>query len=106
MSNARDAEKRWHDPPTVRKAIAYGATVVVVAGIAFALYAVMDRRSVVYAAGVPAILLIGGIGAMVKAYQAWRTGGLWVAWQGAGWFLLTLFLVCLSIPWSAAIFTD
>ena len=105
MSNARDAEKRWHDPRTVRRAVAYSAVVVAVAGIAFAVYAVVDKSSTVYAASVPAILLIGGIGAMVKAYQTWRAGGLWVAWQGAGWFLLVLFLVCLSIPWSAAIFT-
>jgi hypothetical protein len=102
MSDARDVEKRWHDPATVRKAITYGVVVIVLAGIAFASYALIDRTSVVYAAIVPAIVLIGGIGAMVNAYRAWRRGGLWVAWQGAGWFLLTFFLVCLSIPWAAA----
>jgi hypothetical protein len=50
-------------------------------------------------------VLIGGIGAMVKAYLTWRARGLWVAWQGAGWFLLTFFLVCLSVPWSAVMAT-
>ena len=102
MTHARDAEKRWHDPPTVRKAITYVAAVIVLAAIAFALYALIDRTSVVYASSVPAIVLIGGIGAMVKTFLTWRKGGLWVAWQGAGWFLLTFFLVCLSVPWSAA----
>jgi hypothetical protein len=104
MSNARDVEKRWHDPPTLRKAVTYDAAVIVVAGIAFAIYATTDRASLVLASSVPAILLLGGIGAFVKTYQVWRAGGTWPMWQGAGWFLLVLMLVCLSIPWSAAVF--
>ncbi|MGV0803823.1 hypothetical protein ABQF26_42975, partial [Mycolicibacterium elephantis] len=58
--------------------------------------------SVVGASTVPAILLVGGIGAFVRTYNLWKaeTGG-WVAWQGAGWFLLILMLVCLSIPGAA-----
>jgi hypothetical protein len=104
MSNARDVEKRWHDPPTFRKAVTYDAAVIAVAGIAFAIYATTDRASLVLASSVPAILLIGGIGAFVKTYQVWRAGGTWPMWQGAGWFLLVLMLVCLSIPWSAAVF--
>jgi hypothetical protein len=106
MSDARDVEKNWHDPPTTRKAIAYGVAVLAAAGIAFALFALIDRGSVVLAATVPAIILIGGIGAMVKAYLTWRQGGLWVVWQGAGWFLLTFFLICLSVPWSVALLPD
>ncbi len=105
MSDARDVEKRWHDPPTVRKAITYGVVVIALAGVAFASYALIDRTSVILASTVPAIVLIGGIGAMVKAYLTWRARGLWVAWQGAGWFLLTFFLVCLSVPWSAVMAT-
>lgn len=101
MSNRRDVEKSFHDPPTVRKAIAYGVVVIALAGVAFALFAVIDKTSVVLAATVPAILLLGGIGAMFKTYLTWRQGGLWVAWQGAGWFLLVLFLLCLAVPWAA-----
>jgi NADH:ubiquinone oxidoreductase subunit H len=104
MSDARDVEKRWHDPLALRKAVAYGVGVIVVAGIAFAVFAVVDKTSVVLAALVPVILFLGGVGALVKAYLVWRDGGTWVIWQGAGWFLLTLMLVCLSIPWSAAMF--
>ncbi|MDX1885736.1 hypothetical protein [Mycolicibacterium sp. 120270] len=103
MSNARDVEKRWHDPPTFRKAVTYGAAVIALAGIAFVIYATTNKASLVLASSVPAILLIGGIGAFIKAYQVWRAGGTWPMWQGAGWFLLVLFLLCLSIPWSAAV---
>jgi hypothetical protein len=105
MSNARDVEKRWNDPAALRKAVTYGVGVIAVAGVAFAVYAFVDKGSVVLAASVPTILFIGGVGALVKAYLAWRDGGMWPVWQGAGWFLLTLMLVCLSVPWSAATFT-
>ncbi len=77
-----------------------------VAGIAFAVYAFVDKGSVILASSVPAILFIGGLGAFVKTYLVWRRGGTWPIWQGAGWFLLTLMLVCLSIPWSAAMFAS
>ena len=102
--DARDVEKRWHDPAALRKAVAYGVWVIVVAGIAFAVYGIVDKGSVILASSVPAILFVGGVGALVKAYLVWRDGGTWPIWQGAGWFLLTLMLVCLSIPWSAAMF--
>lgn len=104
VSNARDVEKRWHDPDALRKAVTYGVGVIVVAGVAFAVYGVVDKGSVILASTVPAILFLGGVGALVKAYLVWRDGGTWPIWQGAGWFLLTLMLVCLSIPWSAVMF--
>ena len=106
MSDARDVEKRWRDPATLRQAIEYGIGVIVMAGVAFAVYAVVDKGSVILAAAVPAILFLGGVGALFKAYRVWRVGGTWPIWQGAGWFLLTLMLVSLSIPWSAAAFAD
>ena len=106
MSNANDVEKRWHDPSAFRHAVEYGVAVIVVAAVAFAVYAVVDKGSVLLAASVPAILFLGGVGALVKAYRVWRVGGTWPIWQGAGWFLLTLMLVCLSVPWSAAAFAD
>jgi hypothetical protein len=104
MSNVRDVEKRWRDPDAMRRAVVYGVEVIAVAGIAFAIYALVDKGSIVLASTVPGVLFVGGVGALVRAYLVWREGGTWPIWQGAGWFLLTLMLVCLSIPWSAAMF--
>jgi hypothetical protein len=76
----------------------YVAVVVVVAGVAFAAFALIDRRSLLWASATPAVLLVGGVGAFVKTYQVWRAEGTWPIWQGAGWFLFSLMLVSLSIP--------
>lgn len=96
-----DVEKRWDRPATFRAAAMYIGIVVAVAGIVFAVYALTAQDSVVVASLVPAILFAGGLGAFVKTYREWKAQGAWVAWQGAGWFLLTLMLVCLSIPGAA-----
>ncbi|MDQ2636791.1 MAG: hypothetical protein M3Y83_07950 [Actinomycetota bacterium] len=52
------------------------------------------------ALGAPAILLIGALRAFFRTYQAWRKSESFWAWQGAGWFLLTLmlFVVTMSMP--------
>jgi hypothetical protein len=47
--------------------------------------------------GAPVILLAGGCWAFVKTYRVWRERGTWWAWQGAGWFLLTLMLLTLTM---------
>jgi hypothetical protein len=47
--------------------------------------------------GAPIILLIGGIGAFVRTYRVWRAEGTWWGWQGAGWFLMTLMLLTLTM---------
>jgi hypothetical protein len=47
--------------------------------------------------GAPLILLIGGLRAFVRTYQTWRNHETWWAWQGAGWFLLTLMLLVLTM---------
>jgi hypothetical protein len=47
--------------------------------------------------GAPVILLAGGLWAFVKTYRVWRENGTWWAWQGAGWFLLTLMLLILTM---------
>jgi len=96
-----DVEKRFDRPGTFHEAAKYVGAVVVVAGLVFAAWAFTARESVVAASLVPAILLAGGIGAFVKTYRVWKDEGAWPAWQGAGWFLLTLMLVCLSIPGAA-----
>jgi hypothetical protein len=97
-----DAEKRFDQPGAFRAATKYTVSVVVVAAIAFAVYALTAKHSMVIASVVPAVLFIGGIGAFVQTYRLWKAEGGWVAWQGAGWFLLTLMLFCLSIPLAAA----
>ena len=96
-----DVEKRWDRPGAFRAAAVYVGAVVVVAGIVFAIYGLAARESVIAASLVPTVLFAGGVGAFVKTYRAWKAQGAWVAWQGAGWFLLILMLVCLSIPGAA-----
>jgi hypothetical protein len=91
-----DVEKRWNDPPTFRAAAIYLFVVVVVAGLSFFVFGV--TRAAMWAVGVPGILFAGGVGAFVKTYRVWRAEGVWPIWQGAGWFLLTLMLVSLSVP--------
>ena len=49
------------------------------------------------ALGAPAILLVGGLRAFVRTFQTWREQDAWWAWQGAGWFLLTLMLAVLTM---------
>jgi hypothetical protein len=44
----------------------------------------------------PGILLAGALRAFVRTYQTWRSGRLSLAWQGAGWILLTLMLLVLT----------
>ncbi len=96
-----DVEKRFDRPGAFRAAATYVVVVVAIAGIIFAVYALSARGSVVAASLVPATLFAGGVGAFVKTYREWKAEGGWVAWQGAGWFLLSLMLVCLAIPGAA-----
>jgi len=93
-----DVEKRWHDPAGLRAAAVYVGSVIAVAAIAFTVTVVY--RSLIAGIMVPAILFVGGIGAFVRTYQVWRSQGVWVIWQGAGWILLLLFLLCLGVPTS------
>jgi hypothetical protein len=101
MVVTNDVEKNWHNPEMFRSAVTYTVWVIVVAAIAFAAYVLIGDRNIVVASTVPAILLVGGIGAFVKTYRVWRDRGTWPIWQGAGWFLLSLMLVTLSVPGSA-----
>jgi predicted membrane-bound mannosyltransferase len=102
MTSDRDfAEKRFNRPGAFLPAAIYTFAVVAVAGVAFAFYAFGARDSVYAASLVPAFLFIGGVGAFVRTYRGWKADSDWVAWQGAGWFLLLLMLVALAIPGSA-----
>ena len=47
--------------------------------------------------GGPMILLAGGLWAFLRTYRVWKAGGIWWGWQGAGWFLLTLMVLMVSM---------
>jgi hypothetical protein len=93
-----DVEKRWRDPAAFRAASMYVVSIIAVAGVAFVAFLLIGRDVPLSALGTPIVLLVGGIGAFLKTYRVWRADGTWPIWQGAGWFLLTLMLVSLSIP--------
>lgn len=99
MTN-NDVEKRWNDPQMFRAAATYVGVVVALAAVAFTVTAVF--RSVIAGIMVPGILFAGGIGAFIRTYQVWRAEGVWPIWQGAGWILLLLFLICLGVPFAVA----
>ena len=93
-----DVEKQWKDPPTFRAALSYVVTIVALAGVAFIAFLTIARDSPMWAMGTPLVLLAGAVGAFIQTYRVWRARGTWPIWHGAGWFLLTLMLVSLSIP--------
>ncbi|PTR28675.1 hypothetical protein C8K36_10336 [Rhodococcus sp. OK519] len=110
----RDVEKRWSDPRTFRRAVLFDAITIVLALVAMAVTISVgsssgdcapgegrlctDTARIVVVVVVPsALLLLGGIGAFVQAYRAWRRDGTWPIWQAAGWFLFVLMLVYLGI---------
>ena len=55
------------------------------------------------AVGPAVVLFVGGAWAFVRTYQTWRSRGGWWIWQGAGWFLLVLMLVVLSMTVPSAL---
>lgn len=52
------------------------------------------------ALGSPAILLVGGVWSLARSFRAKQGQMAWWAWQGAGWALLALTVLCavLSLP--------
>ncbi len=100
------------DDANVRDAVRFGLGVAA-AGVAFLVVAAVwvstcggdtadtmacgAPQRTLLAIGAPAILLIGGLRAFVRTYQTWRRQETWWAWQGAGWFLLTLMLLVLTM---------
>ncbi|MCA4751160.1 hypothetical protein [Mycolicibacterium fortuitum] len=100
-SDEDDVEKRWHNREMFRSAVGYVVAVVVVAAVALTFYAF--DHSTLSATLVPTILFVGGLGAFLRTYQVWKAEGTWPIWQGAGWFLLALSLVCLAVPGSAVL---
>jgi hypothetical protein len=47
--------------------------------------------------GAPAILFGSAALAFVRTYRVWREEGTWWGWQGAGWFLMTLMMLTLTM---------
>ena len=47
--------------------------------------------------GGPLILLLAGVWAFFRTYRVWQDRGTWWGWHGAGWFLLTLMVITLSM---------
>ena len=100
------------DDANVRAAVRFGL-VVGVLGVAFLVVAAVwvstcdgatadtvacgAPQRALLSLGAPLILLIGGLRAFVRTYQTWRRREIWWAWQGAGWFLLTLMLLVLTM---------
>jgi hypothetical protein len=96
----------------VRAALRF-AVVAAVVGVGFVMLAVAwvstcDGMSVdtvacgppertLLAFGGPLILLGAGLWSFLRTYLVWRDEGTWWGWQGAGWFLLTLTVVTLSM---------
>jgi hypothetical protein len=56
----------------------------------------MPQRTLL-AFGAPVLLLAAGLWAFLRTYRVWRDGGTWWGWQGAGWFLMMLMMVTLSV---------
>ena len=51
----------------------------------------------ILAFGGPLILFAAGVWAFVRTYRVWRAEGTWWAWQGAGWLLMVLTFVTLTM---------
>ena len=97
----------------VRAAVRF-AVLAAVAGVAFLIVAALwdstckgsmsvdtvacgAPQRTILALGAPLILLGAGIWAFVRTYRVWRDHGTWWGWQGAGWFLMILMFVTLTM---------
>jgi hypothetical protein len=61
-------------------------------------WALAGSAQILWAAAVPGVLFLGALGAFIKTYRDWRARRTWPIWRGAGWFLLTLTLLCFAFP--------
>ncbi|BBY79740.1 hypothetical protein H7I53_02285 [Mycolicibacterium pulveris] len=101
-----------HVDSTVRDAVRY-TVVVGVIGVAFLVTAAVwlstcsgstvdtvacgAPQRALLTLGAPAILLFGALFAFFRTHQAWRRRESFWPWQGAGWLLLTLMLLVLTM---------
>ena len=101
-----------HNDANVRDAVRFGVVVAVAGAVFLGVAAVWvstcdgatadtaacgTPQRMLLAVGAPVILLIGGLCAFVRTYRAWRKHETWWAWQGVGWFLMTLMLLALTM---------
>ncbi|HXY67508.1 MAG TPA: hypothetical protein VEI45_24850 [Mycobacterium sp.] len=106
-------DRLGHEDNEVRAAVRF-AVLAAVAGLAFLVVAALWASTckgamaidtvacgapqlTILALGAPLILLAAGCRAFLRTYRIWRNHGTWWAWQGAGWFLLMLMLVTLTM---------
>jgi hypothetical protein len=105
-------DRLGHDDTEVHAAIRFAA-LATVAGLGFLVMAALwvstcpgvsvdtvacgAPQRTMLAFGGPLILLAAGLRAFLRTYRVWRYGGTWWAWHGAGWFLLTLAAVTVSL---------
>ena len=106
-------DRLGHEDNEVRAAVRF-AVLAAVAGLAFLVVAALWASTckgamaidtvacgapqlTILALGAPLILLAAGCRAFLRTYHIWRNHGTWWAWQGAGWFLLMLMLVTLTM---------
>ncbi len=106
-------DRLGHEDNEVRAAVRF-AVLAAVAGLAFLVVAALWASTckgamaidtvacgapqlTILALGAPLILLAAGCRAFLRTYRIWRNRGTWWAWQGAGWFLLMLMLVTLTM---------
>jgi hypothetical protein len=47
--------------------------------------------------GSPLLLFAAGLWAFLRTYKVWKAEGVWWGWHGAGWFLLTLMVLTVSL---------
>jgi hypothetical protein len=49
----------------------------------------------------PVVLFGSGLWAFVRTFKVWRAEGVWWGWQGAGWFLMLVMLLTLTMGFPA-----
>jgi hypothetical protein len=106
-------DRLGHEDRQVQAAVRF-AVLAAVAGVAFLIVAALWASTckgamaidtaacgapqlTILAFGAPLILLAAGCRAFLRTYRIWRSSGTWWAWQGAGWFLLVLMMVTLTM---------
>jgi hypothetical protein len=105
-------DRLGHEDDEVHAAIRF-TVIAAVSGVAFVIVAALWASTckgatvdtaacgapqlTILAIGAPLILLAAGCWAFVRTYRIWRDRGSWWAWQGAGWFLLMLMVVTLTM---------
>lgn len=105
-------DRLGQDDSEVRGAIRFAAKAAV-AGVGFVVLAALwvstcgptgvdtaacgPPQRTLLALGGPLILFGAGVWAFWRTYRVWRDRGTWWGWHGAGWFLLTLMMLTLSM---------